>query len=228
MKSSNSWNKKRIIVLTEALLALGGLAVLLRRVETNGIWEWFLALGGLFMVMPLLTIKKTFREPLRNYFITAKIKRKRIIISFLYFLVLLILSGLLVWRLHKTGNLPTMPWSLGGIRMIIFFDIFFLLPMVIFEEIFFRGFILGSFLPRGDKKKNIIMILSALLLQATMAMAYAFWLKGIKDEIILAGFFLLNLFLGWSAYFNRSILASAFFSYLVRVLIDAIIVYRLL
>jgi len=117
------------------------MVLLLKTVESNGIWEEPLLSLALFFVFPVLFIKFFLKKKPRDYFWNIKKARSQTEWALAVALVFIFTIWLIVLKWEGSGSF----WQGGTVKLLLFINTF-LLPVVVFsQEFFFRGFLLKIF-----------------------------------------------------------------------------------
>lgn len=216
---------------TELLLVLVGFVVItllieffLSKIETDGVWEWALLSIVFFFFTPLFIVKKLWKKPLKEYYLSLDVSKKAIFVSLAAVLIYVAAMWLLVVQLNWKGHLTVSRWVLGSTGFLLFVDLA-VTPFVIFaREFFFRGFVLKSAV-------GVFGVVGAIVFQAVLATGYDVYIGGFSDwvgawpQLALLLFF--NAMLGFVALASRSIVVTSIISWAHILFIDLFFAYQL-
>ena len=216
-------NKNRIkLVITLLIIGvvLWGATMLLNNISTNGVWEWTIYSFGLLFLLPIGTIKLFFKEPLTDYQIVFFKEQGRIwkIVGTIFFLMLTVIIILLT----KYPSAEII-WQKERINLIFLIDFLIMPWVVIFQEVFFRGFLQKIL---SDNFNGIIAVVTQAIV-FTMFLVLSSYQEGGVSNFYLLGLFLGGVLLGIIVKLSRSILISGVFHWVALVLIDLYMVYNI-
>ncbi len=216
----NKNKAKFLIVLIECVLVALLAKFFVSSVKTDGIIELAFLSFALFFLTPFFTVKYIFREKVSDYFLCLNFIKKGILKGIFAIAIFIAVMWTLVVQLDWGGYILVSKWILGDKDLMIFFEIT-AIPIIVFaKEFFFRGFVLKSF-------TSVTGVTSAIVLQAILTVlctVYVGVFPGVRQIILL---FIPNLFLGYIAYVNRSVIISSFLSWGYILLIDLVFAYKL-
>lgn len=211
---------KFFVALIEFILIMFLAEFFLGQIETDGIIEWAILSFVLFFLTSFFTVRYIYKEKLRDYYLEVKYTAKALAMGIIGFFVFVALMWSLVVQLQWASDISVSRWVLGSTGLMIFFDLI-LVPIIVFsKEFFFRGFLL----------KNSIAVLGvagAIILSAVLATGYDLYIAGYLNYRQAVLMLVPNLFLGYLAYVNRSIIVSAIFSWVYILAIDIFFAYKL-
>lgn len=216
----NKNKAKFFVVLVEFILIALLADFFLSQIETDGVIEWALLSVILFFLTSYFTVHFIFKERIKDYFLDLKYSNKGLFWSFVGFITFVAVMWALVVQLQWESDLSVSRWVLGSTGLMVFFDVA-VMPFVVFsKEFFFRGFLLKT-------SKAVIGVIGAIILQAVLATGYELYIGGFLNYQQALLILIPNLFLGYLAYINRSIIVSALFSWVYILAIDLIFAYKL-
>lgn len=180
----------------------------------EGKYQNFLALAVFLVLIPVLYVKTILKRSLSEFGIQVGDWKKGIILaaaslalSLLFFYILLNYSGFL-----KTQNF------IKGLRSdfgeFAFYEVFFVGSLTVVFELFFRGFVMHSLMPKFGKW--------AIALQGAVFLAYLLATGSL--ELGSAYFILASFFSGWIVFESRSLIYSFAFSWIFILIADAIVI----
>ncbi|MEA1925935.1 MAG: hypothetical protein U9M90_01670 [Patescibacteria group bacterium] len=211
---------KFLIVLIEYVLIVLLAKFFVSNIKTDGVVELAFLSFFLFFLTPLFTIRYIFREKTSDYFLCLNFIKKGILKGILAIAVFVAVMWVLVVQLDWEKYMSVSKWILGDKDLMIFLEIT-AIPIIVFaKEFFFRGFVLRSF-------AGVAGVAGAIVLQAMLVVLCAIYIgvfPGVRQAILL---FIPNLFLGYIAYVNRSVIISSFLSWGYILLIDLVFAYKL-
>lgn len=208
------------VVMVEFVMVLFLAEFFLGQIETDGIIEWAMLSFVLFFLTSFFTVHFIFKEKVKDYFLDIKYSKKALFWGFIGFLIFIAVMWALVVQLNWQSDISVSRWVLGSVGLLVFFDIV-LVPVVVFsKEFFFRGFLLKT-------SKGVIGIVGAIVLSAILSTVYDLYVGGFLNYRQALLMLIPNLFLGYLAYINRSVIVSALFSWVYILVIDLIFAYKL-
>ena len=211
---------KLFVVLVEFFLILFLAEFFLSQIETDGVIEWAMLSLVLFFLTPFFTVHFIFKERIKDYFLDLKYSTKALIWGIIGLIVFIAVMWALMVQLQWENDISVSRWVLGSTGLMVFFDVI-LVPFVVFSrEFFFRGFLLKN-------SRAVLGVIGAIVLSAILSTSYDLYIGGFLNYRQAILILIPNLFLGYLAYINRSVIVSAIFSWVYILVIDLIFAYKL-
>jgi len=211
---------KFFLVLIEYVMVILLAGFFLSQIETDGLIEWALLVFVLFFLTSYLTIRFILKESVKDYFFDLKYSTKGFVLGIIGLMIFVAVMWVFVVQFNWESDVSVSGWILGNTGMMVFFDIV-LVPLVVFsKEFFFRGFLL--------KISSAVMgVVLAIIFQAVLATYFEIYIGYYLNYRQVILLLIPNIFLGYLAYVNRSMIVSAIFSWIYILALDLIFAYKL-
>lgn len=173
----------------------------------------------LLFLLPILIIKKGFREKIKEYNLPNEKIRKQVFLA----MSIIWLGSLLIWlfMLQWGGNdmTKTVWWNWGIVRLA--GENLLIFPLIIFfQEFFFRGFLLKTL------NKNLNNLMSVIILAVLVVIFNMLLLQKIFNWQIILGIVLLNILLNLIVLRFKSVVYSFFIYWLSWIILNFWILWQ--